>query len=744
MQRKIYVSGCYSGPSPSAGLGLARSLRAAFPDAILVGVDYWSGSSGLSHEVFDEVWLQPSWEHIDHDLHAERIRQLLSSGAYWLSALDVEVRWLATRIGAHPRLLSPGPEAVAATAKVGGRVARLLPFPEPEAITTAKDDLTLHAFCRRHSWRVWLKGPYHDALPVTSWRGFEAARQALAARWNAETLLVQAHVRGHEESICIAAWQGELLAAVHMEKRLTTPDGKTWAGRVKTVPPMVYAAVATAVKELGWSGGAEIEMILDADGRRWFMEWNPRFPAWVHGATLAGKNLVAHVLAAAAGLPVPGCTVESDEFTRVVTEIPVRKTLSLPPRVEHTSHQLVVTGKYGAALGTLARALDGAQEGLDGADARGEGTPSAALAAVDPLILRDLACQKLDLPSPARLFLAETAQTAFATIAARTAETCVQPAYSFKTAPDDRYFALAREHGFLAECISLLEVDRALKAGFAPGEIVLNGPGKWWPQTLTPPDGLRAVFADSLEELTRLVARPALARTIGVRLRLPSLVSRFGIGLDDPDTLAAVAAQLRRLPPDVGLGVHWHVASSGLGVSRWHDGFEAVLAWAEALAAATGRPITTLDIGGGWSPEDFARLDFNDLERRARRALPELTTILAEPGKAVTQPTMALTTRVLDVRRGEGGAIDELVVDASIADLPLATFYPHRILRLERSGAVRVLPRGRTRLLGRICMEDDCLATGLDVPFDTKVGDLFLVLDAGAYERSMSYDFGRG
>ena len=43
MKETFFISGLYSGPSPSAGLGVARSLRAAFPSAHLVGVDYWAG-----------------------------------------------------------------------------------------------------------------------------------------------------------------------------------------------------------------------------------------------------------------------------------------------------------------------------------------------------------------------------------------------------------------------------------------------------------------------------------------------------------------------------------------------------------------------------------------------------------------------------------------------------------------------------------------------------------------------------
>ena len=57
---------------------------------------------------------------------------------------------------------------------------------------------------------------------------------------------------------------------------------------------------------------------------------------------------------------------------------------------------------------------------------------------------------------------------------------------TIKTAPYPEYMELARQHGFLAECISQAEIQAALQAGFPAGEIVLNGPGKWWPRSTTP------------------------------------------------------------------------------------------------------------------------------------------------------------------------------------------------------------------------------------------------------------------
>jgi diaminopimelate decarboxylase len=77
--------------------------------------------------------------------------------------------------------------------------------------------------------------------------------------------------------------------------------------------------------------------------------------------------------------------------------------------------------------------------------------------------------------------------------------------------------------------------------------------------------------------------------------------------------------------------------------------------------------------------------------------------------------------------------------------LPMYFFYPHRILHQNaETGAWKSLGRGRAYLLGRLCMEHDVVASHVGLPEDAKPGDLLVFCDAGAYDRSMSYGFGRG
>jgi diaminopimelate decarboxylase len=171
-----------------------------------------------------------------------------------------------------------------------------------------------------------------------------------------------------------------------------------------------------------------------------------------------------------------------------------------------------------------------------------------------------------------------------------------------------------------------------------------------------------------------------------------------------------------------------------------------MLRWCRAIEKLTDRRVEVLDIGGGWFPDDWHEGRENDFKRaikNARAALPHVREIISEPGKAMAQPAMALAMRVLEIQELDDST--EVVVDGSIAELPMYFFYPHRILRRDNpTGRFQPVERGKTRLMGRLCMEHDEVASNVQLPPGTKPGDVLIFCDAGGYDRSMSYVFGRG
>ncbi|HVF28293.1 MAG TPA: ATP-grasp domain-containing protein [Pyrinomonadaceae bacterium] len=755
---KIYISGLYSGTNPQPGVGLARSLRQAYPNAVLVGVEYSNRSSGIHWPDLDELWLQRPWEELNLDAYAAQIKGALDSGALWVSGVDLEIMWLASAFPeGHQNLLTPPAVALRKVSKPAVEAHRGLPVRIPTFISTELSDWELHAFCREHDWKVWLKGPYYEAVRTPSWDVFERVRALLTRAWSTERLFLQSHVTGYEESVCFCAYRGELAGCVYMRKRELTEEGKTWAGDVTDVPAEFATPLRKIVKELNWTGGAELEMVRDMDGQLWLIECNPRFPAWVHGSTIAGRNLPALLVETATGIPAQKAPAAGEEFTRVVLEVPVRSQFPLPPLAEPFPGGVGHSLKHPSGMLTLAkrlRKLNIVESNSNGGRGKRE---DASAPAVPPSFVNDLKNYDLaEIETPGWLFLENTAASLFKQAAnlannLSTSDIRVTNAYSIKTNPDERLLRLALESGFLAEAISLLEVQKALNVGFKPEQVILNGPGKWWPEGLLPREPLRGVFCDSVADLRRVAAslerKELQSKIVGVRLRTPNINSRFGIPVDTPDALRTLVEAVETLPRDSSFGVHFHMASSNVGVRQWWHLYESMLRWCRSIETLAGREIECLDVGGGWFPDDWHQGSadrFAGAVHRAQNFLPHVEEVISEPGKAMAQPTMALAMRLLEFDETQR-EIKEAVVDGSIAELPMHFFQPHRILHRDaRTREWRPLRRGQTQLLGRLCMEHDVVASDVELPEGARVGDVLIFCDAGAYDRSMSYVFGRG
>jgi diaminopimelate decarboxylase len=744
-----YLSGVHSGPNPSPSLSVALSLRQAFPEARLVAVDYSVESSGLHSDVFDDVWLQRPWRELQLPVYQAAIQQVLDGGALWFAGQDLEVTWLSGALANPSRAMLPPSEALRQVAKPAIHAASTLPFIVPDFISMERSDWELHGFCREHGWRVWVKGPNYEAVRVRDWPSFLAARQLLAKGWSTEEVFVQRHVLGNEETIAFCAFQGELLDCVHMRKQTVTAEGKTWAGRISEVEAAIAEPLREVLAQLEWTGGGELEFVRAGDGTLHMIDWNPRFPAWIHGATLAGHNLPARLVEAAGYGTAAPTPVRASQFTRVVLEIPVRAAYPLPAiKVAHDEWQ---TGsKHPSGMPDLARRLGEARS--NGAGPR---RPKQRLRRPRPLpaeLQRDLEeTVPVGLPTPRRVLLPRAASERFARIeeaaASFSLDLDIGFGYSIKTNPHPSLVALAEQSGMLAEVISRAELQRALSAGFPPERIILNGPGQEWPVGPAPEGALMAAFADSPQSLARwLCEGPPEAGYLGIRLRPITVGSRFGADLGKPKRFAEILTLLRSVPAEREVGIHFHFASDVIGPARWHEVFQSVLHWAEAIQEGIGRPVRCLDTGGGWFPDDFDRELLPRLEELAGAAverLPRLAHFFVEPGKAIAQPTMALVTTVLEVRRN-GDDVTEAVVDAAISDLPMAPFYPHRVYVRSADGRWEALGGRGDRLLGRICMETDILASSLALPDTLRAGDQLVIGDAGGYDASMSYNFGRG
>ncbi len=730
MRLRFIVSGVHSGPNPSPGLGVARSLRIAYPSAEIVGVDYGLRNSGIHDTVLDDVILSRPWEELDLGHHALDVAAMTGNGEWWVPGLDLEVEWLASLPSLPPRCLVP--RSAALTRKPATYLAAQLGCAVPPTLAPGFSWPEAQEFCGAAGWRVWAKGTRYEAVRVTGSSTLQAEITELEQRWGAGNILLEVDIDGQEVSIAFAAFEGRLLGAVQMDKRIVTTEGKTWAGAISKPEDTDTRSLESVVRAMNWTGGGEIELIRDFSGKRYLIDCNPRFPAWIFGATLAGENLPAS-LVHAAGASVPHCSPRlSGAFVRVVQEIPLRIGFPLPP-LPLLDEQQVVVGKHPSGMPALSRRLP-------------RPLSSRVELQVDPGIGEELERASTG-ESPARIFLRAEAERLFGEAARqigalRSAGMDVTLAYSVKTNPDARLLAVALKHGWMAEVTSAQEAALAERAGFPRSSLIVNGrvAPVWLARNSGQP--CAAVFADSLEALSVIAVSREAASIVGIRVRTEG--STFGVDLGNPAHFGQAVDLLSSIGGHAKLGLHVHASEEVQGRDQWNRTADRLLAWASAIRSETGREVACLDIGGGWSTRSFFEFLLPRLPEwlgAARDQLPGLSRVILEPGRAVSQPTMALLTRVVEVR---GRPVSELVVDAAISDVPFASQGVRRIAARRHDGTWSVIAPGHAMVLGRLCMEDDVLGRDLCVSDDTKEGNLLAILDVGAYDTSMAYPFGNG
>jgi len=747
LPRTCFLTCVDSDTNPSPGLGVARSIRRAYPDIRIVAVAHSKRASGIHAPVFDDVWTQRPWDELNLDLYAKRIEEKIAEGALFLPNLDLEVRYLSERLDPRPNLPLPSPGALQQVTKPAFPAHQNLPIQVPEYIWAGRSAEDLHSFGRRADWKCWLKSKHHEAIPIEGWQEIQEKKSELEDRWSTEEVFLQAHCEGQEESILFAGHEGTLLGAVRMVKTRMTDTGKTWAGRLEPLDGSMERALRDLVANLNWTGGAEVEFIRDKEDELWVIDWNPRFPSWIHGATVNGFNAPARLVATCWGDDIPEATYSDRnpcEFTRIVQEIPAQASIPESDSQEGPSslqRSFSSSSKKPPNMPALADLLNH--------------QPSCSNSASTPLspeleaIVEDIPDDLSD--TPRSIILPSRTSERFQCFR-RTAEQATrafggrpfQIAYSVKTNPAPAFLDAALENEMWIEVIHPNEIRHARDCGVEPAEIVVNGPL----QSLIHSEetSIRAAFANTIDDLETIVELEAIPPITGIRLRPPDpLSSRFGIDLTDPDIFEDCCKLITSLPPETRFGLHIHYASSSTGHGHWWKFLDRVIHWGQAIKSVTDRSVQILNLGGGWHPDDWTDVFIPGLTDRADdlvSALPNLELLMAEPGKALCQPLGAVASRVISVHSESNGSV-AAVLDASIAELPNIDNHPHRICACSPGGKWYRIRRGPDQLYGRTCMEEDVLHPQVDAR-KLSAGDYVIFCDAGAYDMSMQYAFGRG
>ena len=306
-----------------------------------------------------------------------------------------------------------------------------------------------------------------------------------------------------------------------------------------------------------------------------------------------------------------------------------------------------------------------------------------------------------------------------------------------------------------ADTVSEGEMRRALAAGISPDKIVFSGVGKSDQELGFAVDA--GIFQVNIETEGELYSLSRIASAKGKRqasvLRINpdvgagghakittgSSENKFGVGLDEAERLYDTAANM---PGVRMLGLAVHIGSQ---IRELGDLEAAFARMGELVVSLRGRghQVERLDLGGGLGiPYEMDEaVDYGpDLIQAyaaiVKKQLGGLDVELGfEPGRLIVGNAGVLVTRVLQLNRRPQKTF--IVVDAAMNDLIRPAMYDafHEIWPVaEPAAGTTTMPYD---VVGPICETSDQFASARPLP-ETKPGDLFAFMTAGAYGATMS------
>ncbi len=334
--------------------------------------------------------------------------------------------------------------------------------------------------------------------------------------------------------------------------------------------------------------------------------------------------------------------------------------------------------------------------------------------------------------------------------------------YSVKANPNQtllRYF-LARGSGL--EIASAGELYQAIRAGCPPARMFFAGPGKSDDELeMALMHGIGEIHVESPGEIDRvqmLGARLGIAPTIALRvnptgevqggaMRMGGKPAPFGI---DEERLPEAVEQVMRAGNLNLQGVHLYAGTQVLDytvlISQYRKAFDV----ARTVGRLTGRPLDTIDFGGGLGVPYFSNereLNLTALRSGLAELLAEVrqetqfdkTRFVVEPGRFLVAEAGIYVTRVTDVKTSrdhqflivDGGMHHHLAASGNLGQVIKRNFPIALVNRMSDPANTPV------DVVGPLCTPLDVLGRRVTLPSAT-IGDLVGVFQSGAYARAAS------
>jgi diaminopimelate decarboxylase len=340
----------------------------------------------------------------------------------------------------------------------------------------------------------------------------------------------------------------------------------------------------------------------------------------------------------------------------------------------------------------------------------------------------------------------------------------VEVAYATKANGSPVVLSTLAAAGLGADVASGGELRAALRAGFDPARIVFTGPGKTDAELEAAFEAcIGTLTIESLDELEAVLVRASMVvpgQGLALRLAteneaegLPIISARGNVkfGLTEAEADEAVmrlrtSGALAPEGPFVLRGFHAFGASNVRGAGVLVEAAADLARRAEHIARCHGLEVHLLDAGGGLGIPYDAGETALDIEALGAGLAAEIATwserptlraarLLLEPGRWLAAPAGTYLCTVTRTKPRDGRVV--AICDGGIHHLlrPRLVGQDHRLVAVGAASERAV--DARLDLVGPLCTGLDILASDVLGP-RPRVGDIFAVLDAGAYGYSES------
>jgi diaminopimelate decarboxylase len=339
----------------------------------------------------------------------------------------------------------------------------------------------------------------------------------------------------------------------------------------------------------------------------------------------------------------------------------------------------------------------------------------------------------------------------------------VRQAWSYKTNYLDAVCSILHQEGCDAEVVSAFEYDKARKLGVPGSHIFYNGPHKPRASLSRAMQEGAHIHIDHLDELAMLedVALELGIHDFPVTLRLnfdtgfTDTWSRFGFNLENGQAMEA-ARRIAASPHLKLTGLHNHIGTFIIDTRAYAAQVNIMIGFMEAVEAATGCTITSLDIGGGFASRNALQGSYlppeqitptveqyaeaicgalaAGLKNREEQGKP-LPELILESGRAIVDEAEWLISSVVANKRLPDGR-RAMVVNAGVNLLFTAFWYNHEV---RTARPVEGIPE-ETVIYGPLCMNIDVMRQSIKLP-PLKTGDLLSFWPVGAYNNTQWMQF---